>query len=232
MVEIAVENAPVGSALRLLLAAARFSCTSDPRVTGVVSYSSVGNPKPFWEVLGRVIGASPAPGVHVAPFWDSYRVLPRDLRLGRLRDYNPPPIPEPIPVPLAEGQTTHRMVGFVSLTHNEQESAEVAALLETRIPGVPSRWQMVRVGDSLQRKSPEEVARETDPAANVDVSVAVTEVAADHVTLHGGGDKSLRVPLSDTGVTDVFGFSSNTPPAKTGDGFDATHDPRTPNDGN
>jgi hypothetical protein len=125
----------------------------------------------------------------------------------RMGDYSSQPGPEPIPVPLDEGRVTHRMVGYVSLQPSDEQPKIQAALLETRIPGVPAQWRMVRVGDSLQRKSSENVARETNVARNVDVAVAVTDVSANHVTLSGGGNKSLQVPLSEAGVPDIFGFS-------------------------
>lgn len=210
--EISLVNAPVGSALQLLLGSARFSCSTDPSVTGVVTYSCAGSPKPFWEVLGRVIGASPAPGVHVAAIWDSYRVLPRDIKPTRMRDYTSYPAHEPAPVPFGDGRSTHRMVGYVSLKPSDEQPLVQSALLETRIPGLPAQWRMIRVGDALQRKSPQDVARETNAAANVDVTVAVTEISADHVMLRGGGNKYLRIPLSGLGVTDVFGFSASTEP--------------------
>ncbi|MBC8137219.1 MAG: hypothetical protein H8F28_15170 [Fibrella sp.] len=228
--EIALVDAPVGSALQLLLASARFSCSTDPAVTGVVNYSCVGSPKPFWEVLGRVIGASPAPGVHVAAIWDSYRVLPRDIKPLRMRDYSSSAVPEPSPVPLSESRVSHRMVGYVSLKPSDEQPALQLALMETRIPGVSSQWRLVRAGDSLQRKSSRDTARETNPAANIDVAVAVTEVSADHLTLQGGGNKSLRVPLSASGVTDIFGFSSVAPSESTGNFFEGGQNPRPPSD--
>jgi hypothetical protein len=227
-VEVALANAPIGSALQLLLASARFSCTVDPAVTGVVTYSCAGKGKPFWEVLGRVIGASPEPGVHVAAIWDSYRVLPRSVKPTRMRDYSPAPVPEPSPLPFGNGPATHRMVGYVSLKSADDQPAVASALMETRIPGLPPQWRMVRVGEVLQRKSSLDTARETDAKANVDVAVVVTEVAADHLTIRGGGDKSLRVPLSVNSVPDVFGFSSMPPASEQGNGFATDNNPRVP----
>lgn len=212
--EIALVNAPIGSALQLLLGSARFSCSTDPGVTGVVTYSCAGSPKPFWEVLGRVIGASPAPGVHVAAIWDSYRVLPRDVNPSRMREYHPVPAAEPTPVPYAEGRVTHRMVGYVSLKPSDDQPSSRTALLEMRIPGVAPQLRMVRVGDSLRRKSSLDSARETDAAKNVDIAVAVTEVTSQYVTLRGGGDKTLHIPLSEIGVADIFGFTPDTSSGK------------------
>lgn len=225
--EIALVNAPVGSALQLLLASARFSCSTDPAVTGVVSFSCVGSPKPFWEVLGRVIGASPAPGVHVAAVWDSYRVLPRDIKAMRMSNYSTAPVPDPSPVPMGDGRVTHRMAGYVSLIPNDTQPPVQFALMETRIPGLAPQWRMVRVGDSLQRKSSMDIARETDAAANIDTSVQVTEVSANRITLQGGGNKSLHIPLSEAGVTDIFGFVASTPTGEKRNDVDLGRVPRS-----
>ena len=205
LTEASFVAAPTGIALQALLAAARFSASASPAITGVVTYSGTGTPKPFWQVVGRIVGAAPAPGVQIAQGFDQYRILPRNIvvRRGELESYLPPV--DVAVVPLGEARVTYRMAGYVSLAPSEKDAPIPLALLETRVPGAVPAFRVLRIGGIVSRKSAQETATEINAAANVDIAPVVETITADALILRGGGNKTLRVPFGTTGVPDTFG---------------------------
>ena len=206
MTEVAFVNAPTGGALQMMLASGRLIATSDPAIKGTVSFSCVGNPKPFWEAISRVSGAGGSPKVRVVPVWDAYYVVPSGVEITS--QLGPPrAAATQVPVPMSEARVTHRMAGYVSVMSGDNAPPIRIALLETRIPGVPPRWRMVRMGDPVTHRSAGNTRRNV--LADTTGAPVVSEVTARHLILTGAGDKSLEVPLRDTGVPDVFGFAAS-----------------------
>ena len=222
-IETAFVNAPAGTALQTVLVAGRYSASQSPTVTGTITYRNVGSARPFWETFGHVLGAAPAPGLQIVQSFDGYVILPRNVTPpesreqfrgedGRPREY------VRVPVPMTE-KPTHRMAGYVGValvpgkdkfvSPAGMSAGQCYALLESRIPGQPPLWRLVRQGEALGRKTAQAIARESNVAANIDTAPVVETITPDAVVLRGGGDKTLRVPLGVTGVADTFATPTN-----------------------
>ncbi|MBC8140415.1 MAG: hypothetical protein H7Y38_03125 [Armatimonadetes bacterium] len=204
LVEARFVSAPTGAALQLLIGITRSGTDVAPTVTGTITFSTNGKPQEFWRLLPRVVGAAPAPGVQIAQRWDRYVILPRDMVFRRDEERIYAPTPPPEPVPADAPHTLYRMAGYVELAAEKGGTPIRVALMETRIPGIAPVWRTVRTGDLMQRKSPQEIAAETRAEANIDVAPVVQTIEPDAIILRGGGNKTLRVPMSATGVADTF----------------------------
>lgn len=210
--EMSFIDAPIGLAVQMLFTVGQYSSDYAPNLIGTVTVSNIGNPLPLWETIGRVNGASAPPGVQVVRYWDSFRILRRDVNAlnGGAGPYGAAAIPtEAIaPVPMGNGKVMQRMAGYVAMQWRKSQPMAYMALLETRVPGEVPHYRMVHVGEAVVRRNSQDIARESNPAANVDVAPAVESITETHLVLHGGGDKRLVVPLSRQGVPDTFGISA------------------------
>ena len=207
-IKVAFINAPIGQAIQTMLASAMFSAVCDPAVSGTVNYTNLEG-KPFWVVLGSVIGSAPKPGVQMLQTMEAVHILRRDADVMAMRYGNAPTAtmtpPAPVPVPLGDGRIVYRMAGYVELIPNNGQKPFPVALCEVRIPGNIPHYLPLRLGEALFSRVTFGKTRDTNPGSERSPTPVVESIEPGKFILLGQDGKRLTVSLSISGVADIWG---------------------------